>query len=218
MESRFLFLLLSLTFGLATMGNNALAQDDGESYEDQTIVDPDVDRRKIKRPKIDSENFEIGLYTGFMSVEDFGVNPVVGARFAYHITEGFFVEASYGTTDTEETSFELLSGAAVLLEEDEREFTYYNISLGYNILPGEAFLGKRRAHNSALYFIAGAGSTEFGGDDRFTVNFGFGYRFLATDWLALHVDVRDHVFDTDILGTEKSAHNFESKLGFTIFF
>ena len=216
MESRFLILLLSLGLGLAFAGT-ASAQEE-ENYEDQAIVDPDVDRRKIKTPKIDSENFEIGAYTGFMSVEDFGVNPVVGARFAYHITEGFFVEASYGMTDTEETSFERLSGAAVLLTDAEREFTYYNVALGYNILPGEAFIGKRRAHNSALYFLAGAGNTEFAGDDRFTVNFGFGYRFLATDWLAVHVDVRDHVFDIDILGEEKSAHNFESKIGLTIFF
>lgn len=216
MESRFLILLLSLSF-VSSFVSSASAQDE-ENYEDQAIVDPDVDRRKIKTPKIDSENFEIGAYTGFMSVEDFGVNPVVGARFAYHITEGFFVEASYGMTDTEETSFERLSGAAVLLTDAEREFTYYNVALGYNILPGEAFIGKRRAHNSALYFLAGAGNTEFAGDDRFTVNFGFGYRFLATDWLAIHVDVRDHVFDIDILGEEKSAHNFESKLGLTIFF
>ena len=216
MESRFLILLLSLGLSLAFAGT-ASAQEE-ENYEDQAIVDPDVDRRKIKTPKIDSENFEIGAYTGFMSVEDFGVNPVVGARFTYHITEGFFVEASYGMTDTEETSFERLSGAAVLLTDAEREFTYYNVALGYNILPGEAFIGKRRAHNSALYFLAGAGNTEFAGDDRFTVNFGFGYRFLATDWLAVHVDVRDHVFDIDILGEEKSAHNFESKIGLTIFF
>ncbi|MEM7280816.1 MAG: outer membrane beta-barrel domain-containing protein [Pseudomonadota bacterium] len=217
MESRFLILLLSLSLGLSFV-SNASAQDEEDNFEDQAIVDPDVDRRKVKTPKIDSENFEIGAYTGFMSVEDFGVNPVVGARFAYHITEGFFVEASYGTTDTEETSFERLSGAAVLLTDEEREFTYYNIALGYNVLPGEAFIGKRRAHNSALYFLAGAGNTEFAGDDRFTVNYGFGYRFLATDWLAIHVDVRDHVFDIDILGEEKSAHNFETKLGLTIFF
>ena len=48
------------------------------------------------------------------------------------------------------------------------------------------------------------GSTEFGGDKRFTVNLGFGYRLIATDWLALHVDVRDHVFDSDLLGKDET--------------
>ena len=79
MESRLLLLLLSLSFSLSLFCTVASAQDEEENYEDQTIIDPDVDRRKIKRPKIDSENFEVGLYTGFMSVEDFGVNPVFGA-------------------------------------------------------------------------------------------------------------------------------------------
>jgi outer membrane beta-barrel protein len=146
------------------------------------------------------------------------VNPVYGVRLAYHITEGLFVEGVYGRTDTEETSFERLSGAAEILTDDEREFTYYNASIGYNVLPGEAFVGRNLAFSQALYLIAGIGSTEFAGDDRFTVNFGFGYRLLLNDVIALHADVRDHLFDIDILGEEKTAHNIEGHIGFTIFF
>ena len=56
------------------------------------------------------------------------------------------------------------------------------------------------------------------GDDRFTVNFGAGYRFLLTDSVALHLDFRDHLFDIDLLGEEKTAHNLEGHLGVTVFF
>ena len=59
------------------------------------------------------------------------------ARFAYHVTEGFFVELAAGKANTELTSFERLSGAAQLLTDSEREYSYYNVSLGYNIFPGE---------------------------------------------------------------------------------
>lgn len=184
----------------------------------EQVIDPEVERREVKPPKIDNENFEIGAFTGLMSVEDFGVNPVYGVRLAYHITEGLFVEGAIGRTDTEETSYERLSGAAQILTDDERKFTYYNVSLGYNLLPGEAFVGRGRAFSQALYLIGGLGSTEFAGDDRFTVNFGFGYRFLVNDSIALHADVRDHLFDIDILGEEKTAHNIEGHVGITIFF
>ena len=68
------------------------------------------------------------------------------------------------------------------------------------------------------YLIAGLGSTRFAGDDRFTVNFGAGYRFLLTDSVALHLDFRDHLFDIDLLGEEKTVHNLEGHLGFTVFF
>ncbi len=182
------------------------------------VIEPEVDRRDIKTSKIDTEDFEIGGFAGIMSVEDFGSNPVVGARLAYHINESLFVEAAVGRTDTEETSFERLSGAAELLTDDEREFTYYNLSLGYNLFPGEAFLGRNRAYTQSLYVIAGLGSTNFAGDDRFTVNAGVGYRFLVTDSIALHADFRDHLFDIDILGEEKTVHNLEAHLGFTVFF
>jgi outer membrane beta-barrel protein len=92
------------------------------------------------------------------------------------------------------------------------------LSLGFNLLPGEAFIGRNWALNSSLYAIAGVGNTEFAGDDFFTVSFGAGYRMLPIDWLALHFDVRDRMFDTDLLGDEKTTHNIEFTLGMTFFF
>ena len=56
------------------------------------------------------------------------------------------------------------------------------------------------------------------GDDRFTVNFGLGMRLMPLDWLAVHADIRDHVFDIDLLGQEKTSHNLEAHLGVTFFF
>ena len=128
------------------------------------------------------------------------------------------MEASYGMSEAGETSFEVLSGSAQLLTDDERDFTYYNVSVGLNILPGETFIGSSLAFNTALYVIGGIGSTEFANDDHFTINFGAGYRLLFNDWLAMHVDVRDHLFDSDIIGTEKTVHNIEFTAGFSVFF
>jgi outer membrane beta-barrel protein len=182
------------------------------------VIDPEVERREIKEPAIDREDFEIGPYVGIMSVEDFGADVVYGVRLAYHITEGFFVEGTVGRTDTGLTSFEELSGDARLITNSEREYTYYNLNLGYNILPGEVFIGEGRAFNTNLYLTGGLGSTSFAGDDRFTVNFGFGYRFLLSDSIALHLDFRDHLFDIDLFGDEKTAHNLEAHFGFTVFF
>ena len=182
------------------------------------VIDPEVERREVKEPAIDREDFEIGPFVGIMSVEDFGSDVVYGARLAYHVTEGFFIEGTVGRTDTGLTSFEELSGDARLISDSERQYTYYNLSLGYNVLPGEVFIGEGRAYNSQLYLIGGLGSTEFAGDDRFTVNFGFGYRLLLSDSVALRLDFRDHLFDIDLTGEEKTAHNLEGHFGFTVFF
>ena len=61
---------------------------------------------------------------------------------AYHVTEDFFVEGLYGQTTMGQTSFELLSGGAPLLTDEERDLTYYSVGLGWNIFPGEAFIGE----------------------------------------------------------------------------
>ncbi|KPJ93318.1 MAG: hypothetical protein AMJ53_07495 [Gammaproteobacteria bacterium SG8_11] len=185
--------------------------------EGDQLLTPKVKRNKIKVGKIDTENFELGPFAGLYSIEDFGSSLVVGARFAWHLSESFFVEGNYGQTKGGETSAETLLGREFFTEED-RELTYYNALFGFNFLPGEAFIGSNWAYVNALYLVAGAGNTTFGGDDRFTVVGGFGYRFLVTDWLAAHVDFKDHMFKTDFFGEEKTTHNMEIQGGFTIFF
>ena len=226
MESRFrvLFLIVAMislsgcaaTKNLFGFGNEEAPPPTSEAPGQ--VIDPEVERREIKEPAIDREDFEIGAYVGIMSVEDFGTDVVYGVRLAYHITAGFFVEGTVGQTEAGLTSFEELSGGARLITDSQRTFTYYNLNLGYNILPGEVFIGEGRAYNTNLYLIAGLGSTRFAGDDRFTVNVGAGYRFLLSDSIALHLDFRDHLFDIDLLGEEKTAHNLEAHLGFTVFF
>jgi len=228
MESRFrvLFLMVPLAvFGLsgcaATKNLFGIGDEEApppEEIIEGQVIEPEVERREIREPEIDSENFEVGAFVGVMSIEDFGSDVVYGARLAYHLTEGFFVEGTLGQTKAGLTSYEVLSGGAPLIADSERTLTYYALNVGYNILPGEGFVGKGRAYNTALYISGGLGATRFAGDDRFSVNFGAGYRFLLTDSIALHLDFRDHLYDIDLLGEEKTVHNLEGTLGVTVFF
>ena len=130
-----------------------------ESAGTPVVIDPQVERREVQTAKIDTENWEAGPYVGSLSVEDFEVNVVYGARLAYHLSEDFFAEAIGGTSDAGLSSYERLSGGAPLLTDSERQFTYYSLGFGWNALPGEVFLGGKRAYNSSVYLTLGAGST-----------------------------------------------------------
>jgi outer membrane beta-barrel protein len=198
----------------------AAAEEEAEDTDSTPprVIDPNVARRKIKVPKIDNENWEVGAGFGFLSVEDFGTNSAYAAQLTFHVTEDFFFRADLGQTTAGRTSFETLGGNIELLTGDERRFTYYSLSLGYNFLPGEVFLGRNLAMNSGFYVLGGIGSVKFAGDDRLTINFGAGYRVLPTDWLAIHLGVQDRVFDSDLLGETKVTNNIEMLLSATVFF
>jgi outer membrane beta-barrel protein len=195
---------------------NASASGD-EDQAPPRVVEPEVARRQIKVPRIHSSNFELGADYGIISIEDFGSHPTYGFTLAYHITEDFFFQGEVARSRAGQTSFETLSQIQ-LLTESERRFTYYDLSLGYNFLPGEAFIGRGRAMTSAFYLIGGIGGTDFGGDTKFTVNFGAGYRVVPADWLAFHITIQNHVFQSSILGSTKLTNNLEARIGTTVFF
>jgi outer membrane beta-barrel protein len=177
MESRFRVLFLILAAQLALSGCAATKNLFGFGRDEAPpptaegpgqVIDPEVERREIKEPKIDRENFEIGAFAGILSIEDFGSDLVYGLRFAFHLTEGFFVEATAGQSEADLTSFEVLSGGARLFE--DRDYLYYNLNLGYNILPGEGFIGEGRTYNTQLYLIACTTSTSWARRRPFTTS------------------------------------------------
>jgi outer membrane beta-barrel protein len=183
------------------------------------VIEPEVERREIKTPKIDTENFQVGGFYGVMSVDDFGSNPVYGVLFAYHVTEDVFFRAEAGETELGLTSFEILNpGSDPLNLGSDRRLTYYGLSVGYNFLPGEVFLGRGLAMNSAFYVLGGVGSTNFADDDRFTINFGAGYRVLPTDWLAISIEVQDRIYESDIFGQNELVNNLQAYLALSVFF
>lgn len=229
MENRFQYFLLTATLGLALTVNTTIclaeSTDAGETAASQQVpqkaalprLEPNIQRTPFDPAEIDTEDFEVGIFAGMMSIEDFGVNPVMGIRLAYHASEDFFLDAQYGLTDTDPTSAETLS-TLQLLTDEQRELSYYTLSLGYNVLPSEAYLGRKFAFRSALYFLAGAGATEFAGDNHFTLSFGAGYRFLMNDWLAIHLGMQNNLFDLDLLGEEKTMQNLQFQLSLSSFF
>ena len=206
----------SLTTVLAAASFAALAQSTPPGNNDQVVI-PQVDRRDIEKPKFPSNDFEMGLFTGTYSTQNFGSSWVYGARIGYHITEDFFVEGVYGQTKVSDELFRQILPGGILVAGTEK-LSYYNMSIGYNLFPGEIFIGGRRARPSQFYIVAGMGSTKFADQRKPTFNAGFGYRVYLADWAALQLDLRDHIFSLDLLGTRQNTQNVELTAGLSFFF
>jgi outer membrane beta-barrel protein len=228
MESRVRIFLLTVALatlpGCATVRHwfhkdhaVAVIPAEDENAPPPRVVDPEVPRRKITVPKVHSRNIEVGVNYGVLSIEDFGTHPEYGGTAAYHVTEDWFFQAEAGRSNAGETSFETLSGIQ-LLTGSERRFTYYDLSLGYNFLPGEAFLGRGHAMTSNFYLIGGIGGIDFAGDTKFAVNFGAGYCVVPTNWLAVHITVQDRTYESSLFGSNKLTNNIEARIGTTVFF
>lgn len=219
METWFQRLFLIALLAAATVGvANAQESDTQGDDELEQIITPDIKRRTIKEGDLDSENFEIGAFVGLLSVEDFGTSDVTRLTFAYHITEDFFIEAAYGVSTVEKTSYELLSGGVELLTDEQRDISYYNLSLGYNFLHGQFYLSDKWAFNNHFYIMLGGGNTDFAAKDYFTTTIGAGLRFYTTDWLALDISTRGHSFEHELFGESKRVTNLETRFGVSVFF
>jgi outer membrane beta-barrel protein len=178
---------------------------------------PQVERRDVRKPKYPSNDFEVGLFGGVWNTQNFGSSGVWGARLGYDITEDFFVEATYGRTKASDAAFRQVLPGGVFTSEQQK-LKYYDLSLGWNFLPGEVFIGKNWAKASTMYLIGGVGATKFDDQRMQTWNFGAGAKLFLADWVALRVDVRDHVFTLDLLGKRSTTQNPELTAGFAFFF
>ena len=206
---------LSVLTATAVFGQTTQQPAAGTSGE--PVIVPQVERKPIRQPKFASNDFEIGVFAGTYATQNFGASAVSGIRLGYHITEDFFVQGAFGRSKVSDEAFRQVLPGGVFVNRKET-LSYYNISAGYNLLPGEVFFGRGTAKASQGYVLGGVGSTDFNDQRRQTYHFGFGYRLYWNDWLALQADVRDHVFTLDILGKRQSTQNLEVTAGITVLF
>jgi len=188
-----------------------------QPVNEQVIV-PEVQRRDVRLPKFPSKDFEVGLLAGTYATQSFGASGIAGLRLGYHLSEDFFVEGVYALTKVSDKTFtEIFPGAGPLADTDKK-LSYYNVSAGYNVFPGEIFLGSKIAKASSIYLIGGVGSTKFANQRKQTFNVGFGFRVLFSDRFAMRVDVRDHIFSYDLLNVRQNTQNLELTTGIAYYF
>jgi outer membrane beta-barrel protein len=214
MENWFRHLFLGLLYGLFLNTANAAEP----TADEGGLIQPEVKRIQFDEAQINGDDFEIMLFAGYLSIEDFGVNSMLSAKFNYYVNESIFVQIALAKSTASETSYEILSGGAPLLTDSERELKSYAINLGYNLLPGEAFPTMNKAFNTAFFISGGIGNTTFAGSDRFTWNYGAGLRFLLNDSFSLYGEFRNNVLDVDVFGVTKSTNNLEFTIGTGWFF
>jgi outer membrane beta-barrel protein len=124
------------------------------------------------------------------------------------------VEAVSAQTQVSDANYRQILPGGIFATETQ-QLSYYNLSLGYNLFPGEVFLGTQTAWPFSLYLVGGVGNTSIAQQNRQTLNFGSGLRLFLNDHIAVQLDARDHIYSLDLLGQRQTTHNLEWTLGLT---
>ena len=203
-------LAAALLAACAAMPAAAWAQQQPQPAGEQ-VIQPQVERREIRLPRFPSKDIEVGLFAGTYSTENFGSSAVAGLRLGYHLSEDVFVQATLAQTKVSDENFRQILPGGVFTDPKEK-------LSGYNVLPGEVFIGSNRAKATAIYLIGGVGSTRFIEQRRHTFNFGLGVRLMLADRWSMQVDMRDHVYSIDLLGRRQTTQNLELTSGLSYYF
>src|SRR3990170_7991376 len=93
--------LAMLMYTLLAMPLTGMAQEPPPVQEQDVrtdqVIEPALNRRDIKVPRIKAKDLEFGVYYGVYSAEDFGSAQLSGVRLAYHVSEDIFFEGAYGS-------------------------------------------------------------------------------------------------------------------------
>lgn len=205
-------LLLALGIGFSSM--EALSQEQGSRVE---VVKPPERTERARRAAIDSGSFEVGLYAGALSVEDFSTQLATGLTLSYHISSRFMVQALYAQSDIERATFEEIADGDFLSDSD-RTFERMSVLAGYRLTEGRSFLGGERRFNSYIYALAGPSRVSFAGEDNTGLALGLSYKTVLHHRVTLNLDMRNITVRRSFLGDEKTTHNTELALGLNLMF
>lgn len=177
------------------------------------IIEPQAPTEAAKSAAIDTEHFEFGGSLGFLSVEDFNTNLLMSFSFNYYFNEKIFAYFSYGTSDTEKSNAEGQQNF-----NPDRTFDFFSVGGAYKVLDGRSFWGKNRKFNSGLFAIGGIEQVDFAGSTETGFMFGLSHRTVLTDYLALNIDIKDHIAPRTFLEEDKMTQNVEFSIGLSTFF
>jgi len=183
------------------------AQDDNQTTVSEKNIDIDID----------TEYFDVGIFTGLLNIEDFNGELVTGINITFNANEDFFIQFNYLEADAALSSFESSQGQ--LFAGDDRTFAHFDFLLGYNLFLGEHFMsGSTTTKLSSFYLVAGVGNTEFGGEESFTYTLGLGYQIAIQRNILVRIDFRDYIYKTNIIGENNSTDNTQLSAGVSFLF
>lgn len=194
--------LLVCFFSLVIIGQATA----GEMYE------PELPRSTYSASAIASQDIELGLFVGQLSIEAVRNILVTSVKAAYHLTPRYFVELSYDKAFVEDTAYRNTDNGVVATK--YTDYRRYDVSLGMNLVHGEFYINSDRSMPVDLYAQLGTGSSSLD-EDYTTTSLTLGGRTLLDDQTALRANFTQLFLDT---GQGEIDNHFQAAVGISVYF
>ena len=190
-------------------------------------------RQRTSRDRLfqQTNRHELSVRSGYYSSDTFdGVGYIVhrplgvpiptfgvfALSYAYHMTEDFAVEATAGLTRLTSNGGPELERTFAVLDDKPRRQLMFDANLVWSIAHAKLRLGGSITHFD-LYVTGGGGVVDSALSSGIAGNGGFGLKFFLGRAFGLRLDVRDHVFQQQLLSQSMVVNDITATVGFSIY-
>lgn len=216
------FVAVALAFlGLLSPGT-AKAQCVDEALKQQ-LIGQRAYRGVVPRKFKKALRHELSAMGGWYAADLADGAPIYGGAYTFHFTEDLGLEASYFRTRQRFGFLESVDqsnlGAIRILEVPEDTLELYSGHLIWSLAYGKVRWLGGAIGRFDFYLALGGGASVEPGDRGLTGSGGFGMKFYLAEWLALRLDVRDHVrqMNRQQLGVDRIVNDISAMGGLSVF-
>jgi outer membrane beta-barrel protein len=208
----------------AVSGSSALAYADAAAPG--TCVDQEIaDRLAIKRKRrghqetlfVKQQRHELTAMGGYYVSDLYSSTYVIGAAYTFHMTNESAIEMSFAMTHANADIIRALEDQRGTIVDDN----YADVLFAESLLVWSPIHGKFRMGGSIMHFDlhldAGVGVVDSQTSRGVTGVGGFGMKVFMGKAVALRFDVRDHVFQQELLDKSFLVNDVSATLGLSLF-
>ncbi len=161
---------------------------------------------------------ELSVMGGVYSADLLSSWALVQGAYTFHPTEALGLELSFAYTRARSELVRIIEqDRGVVLFRVENPVYVYQGHLLWSLAYGKMRWLGGSIGRFDFYLAVGGGVTDNQTARGLTFSGGFGMKFYFGDWFALRLDVRDQVFQQELLGESSIVNNITATLGLSIF-
>jgi outer membrane beta-barrel protein len=192
----------------------------GDACVDETVKADLFAKRRMRgtRDRLfqQTNRHEFTLRGGYYVSDLLDGTYVVGAAYAYHMTEDLALEASGAYTRLNSSAGSELERSFVLLQNKSRRALLFDADLVWAPAHGKLRVGGSIIHFDP-YLAAGGGVVDSVLSSDLAGNGGFGLKFFVGKAMAIRLDLRDHIYRQQLLDRKILVNDLSTMLGVSLY-